>query len=525
MAWHLTDSCRIPSGPMPAEGPAGSSDARSVALGLDGALREGPADILIRTAFADELQAQMPFLCDLALADLAHTIVLIEHEVIPRDAGRRLLAALLALDARPADLVPDPARGDAYTNREAWLLEREPAAVWLGAGRARREATTTAFHLALRRRLVGLVAGLCGFGEALVRLAAAEQNTLMPDYTYLQAAQPTTMGHYLLGFAGPLRRDLDRAMALLDRVDLSPAGVGSGNGSILEQDRARTAELLGFDGLVRHGRDAIWQADLAVESVAVACNAALNLDRLAEDLMLFASTPFGFVAVSDGHARASRVLPQKRNPFALTHVRAVANRLIGSLASVAAASRMPTGQPDTRSVASGEVFEAIDLATGAAELMAATLSSLRVDRERCLAALTESDAAAADLAAVIVRDGAGRVDVRTAHRIVGRLLADLATAGRSLRGMVPADVRAAGGAVGTPVELSEAALADALDPRRAVAARQSPGGAGHAAMAELIADDGATIATAMRWCAERTQRIATAEAALRSRARDLAGQP
>ncbi len=518
--WASMPTDRRP-GPPPI-GAVATPDARAVALGLDGPLREGPADVLVRTAFAAELQAQSRFQADLSLVDLAHSVVLVERGVIPPDAGARLLMALLALDEHPADLQPDPAVGDGYTNREAWLLEREPAAAWLGAGRARREATTTAFHLALRRRVVAQVAALTGFGEALILRAAAERDTLMPDYTYLQVAQPTTMGHYLLGFVGPVGRDLDRLIALAERVDRSPAGVGSGNGSLIEQDRERMAGLLGFEGLVRHGRDAIWQADVAVEAVAAALAAAISLDRLAEDLMLFASAPFGFVRLSDGHARASRVLPQKRNPFALTHARAVANRVIGHQAAVAAAGRMPTGQPDTRSVAADQTLVAFDEVTGAAELMTAVVASMAVDRERCLSALTASHAAATDLTAVIVRDGAGGVDVRTAHRIVSRVLADLDAAGRSLANADSSDVSAAADTVGVSVSLSETHLAEALDPRLAVAGRRGSGGAGEAAMTEMLADATAAMGRAVLWHAATADRIADAERALRARAGVLA---
>ncbi len=501
--------------------PASASGiSRATALGLNGALRLEPADILIRTAFADELDAQRALVDALSLVDLAHTIMLIECHVVPPAEGARLLQALVSLQAGPEDFVLDPAVGDLYTNRERWLLEREGAARWLGAGRARREATTTAYHLVIRRRSLDLAAALGRAGTALVDRAEVERDTLMPDYTYLQVAQPTTFGHYLLGFVGPIVRDLERIEALFARIDRSPAGIGSGNGSLIAQDRERLAYLLGFDGLVAHGRDAVWQADLSIETIGVVVTATLTLDRLAEDLLVFATDAFGFVELSDALARGSRVLPQKRNPFALSHIRAVANRMIGVQAGVAAAARMPTGQPDTRMAATGEVPAALAAATGVADLAASVVATMRIDAARCRAALDEGAAAAADIASILVRDHG--IDFRTAHGIAARLVGDLRADGRRLADASSGDVATAAAALGAQVDLSPASLQDALDPRRAVAGRVGPGGAAPGAIDAMIAGTRGALSEADAWVARRLARIDGSERALAERTVSLA---
>ena len=498
-----------------------SGTSRTTALGLNGALRLEPADILIRTAFADELDAQRALIEAISLVDLAHTIMLIECGVVPAREGARLLRALLSLQAGPDDFVLDPALGDLYTNRERWLLEHEDAARWLGAGRARREATTTAYHLVVRRRALELAAALGRAGTALVDRAELERDTLVPDYTYLQVAQPTTFGHYLLGFAGPIVRDLERIEALSARIDRSPAGIGSGNGSLIEQDREALSRLLGFGGIVAHGRDAVWQADLAIEALGVVVAATLTLDRLAEDLQIFATEAFGLVELSDTLARGSRVLPQKRNPFALSHIRAVADRMIGVQAGVAAAARTPTGQPETRSAAAAEVPAALVAATGVADLAAAVVATMRIDSARCHAALGESAAAATDVASVLVRDHG--IDFRTAHGIAARLVDDLRADGRRLADASTSDVAAAATGLGVQVDFSRTSLQDALDPRRAVAGRIGPGGAAPEAIAAMIAGTRAALGKADAWEARRLVRIDAAERALAERATSLAG--
>jgi argininosuccinate lyase len=177
---------------------------------------------------------------------------------------------------------------------------------------------------------------------------AEEFSARMADYTYLQPAQATSFGHYLLTFAYPLVRDLDRLQALYRRTNLSPAGCGSVNGSRLPQDRTRLAGLLGFDGQVPHARDAMWQPDGPIEMLAMIVAALVNLDRLAEDLQIFATAEFDLIDLADSHARASVIMPQKKNPYALTYVRGVANEMIGMLAGVAALGRTPSGQVDNR---------------------------------------------------------------------------------------------------------------------------------------------------------------------------------
>ena len=204
-------------------------DGAARALEVGGRLAAAPAAELIAHAFAEELRHQRGLSEAMGLVDIAHALALIEAGTVPRDAGRALLAALIALHEHPEALVLDPACGDLYTNREAWLMARTDAAGWLGAGRARREATTTALHLVVCERVRALVGSLVGAGTQIVDLAEAQRDALIADYTYLQAGQPTTFGHYLLGFAGPLLRDCGRAQGFHERFDRCPAGCGSTN--------------------------------------------------------------------------------------------------------------------------------------------------------------------------------------------------------------------------------------------------------------------------------------------------------
>jgi argininosuccinate lyase len=494
-------------------------DHRSV-LGVGGRLASGPAPELVATAFAHELATQLPLFDGMSQADLAHTVALIEAGIVPATPGRELLAALLELHQRPPNFVPDPARGDLYTNREAWLAARTPATGWLGAGRARRESTTIGYRIALRDRLLGLAGALLAAGAALLDRADEYRAALMADYTYLQPAQPTTFGHYLLTFAYPLLRDLDRLQELFGRTNRSPAGCGSVNGSRLPQDRARLAELLGFDGLAQHARDAMWQPDSPIETLSVVVAALVNLDRMAEDLQIFATAEFNLIDLADGHSRASVIMPQKKNPYALNYIRGVANQLLGALASSAAIGRTPSGQVDNRTFAYGDVPHALDTASGAAALMAGVVRELRFNAPLAAERLAGGFAPATDLAEVITLETG--LDFRSAHRVVGRLVRDTSTAGRSMRDLTSADLDAAAQAVlDHPLHLPAATFAGALDPASAVAARQGPGGAAAAPLAAMLDECRTALAAHATWREQTTAHLLAAEEMLLRQARRM----
>jgi argininosuccinate lyase len=488
-------------------------DPAARVLEVGARLECGPSERLVQTAFRRELEDQLALFEAMGRMDLAHTLVMLDAGIIPPEPGRELLAALLELHGQPDDFQPDPARGDLYTNREAWLAGRTPAVGWLGAGRARREATTTAFHIKLRDDLLDLAEALAAFGHVLTRRAGELREALLPDYTYLQAAQPTSFGHYLLGFAYPVLRDLERLRGLYGRVNLSPAGCGSTNGSRLPQDRQRLAELLGFDGLAVHARDAMWQADLPIETAAALTAILVNLDRLAEDLQIFSTEEFGLVELDDRHARASKIMPQKKNPFALTHVRGLANAMLGTLTASAAAGRTPSGQPDNRLALYGALPRAIEDTRDAVDLMGEVVDLFIFNERQGRARLADGQALATDLAEVLVLECG--LDFRRAHRLVGVLVRQGLAAGDGLNRLTPEILSATAEAVlGQRIELNEAMLRGALDPLVAIAARTGAGGAAPDAMAAMLDECGQAIAEFAAWTRDHQQRLQGAETRL-----------
>lgn len=502
------------------EGQKGQPTISSV-LGVGSRLISGPAVELVETAFARELTDQHALFRGMSLADIAHTVTLTQSGIIPREEGASLLAALLALHEQPPDFVPVPQNGDLYTNREAWLAARTPSVGWLGAGRARRESTTTGFRLTLRSLILAFADALMQAGGALIERAEEFRDALMADYTYLQPAQPTTFGHYLSGFIYPLLRDLERLQALYSRTNQSPAGCGSVNGSRIPQQRACQSALLGFSEAIPHARDAMWQPDGPIEVLSIIVMALVNLDRLAEDLQIFATSEFNLIELADGHSRASVIMPQKKNPYALTYVRGAVNALSGLLTSTVAASRTPSGQIDNRVFAYGDVPRALDTATGVATLMGAVVSAMRFNAPLAASRLIGSFAAATDLAETITLETG--LDFRSAHRVVGRLVRDAGQTGKTLRDLTLSDLNTSAQAMlGHALSLSSEAFTRACDPSSAIAARQDIGGAASTSIAAMLASCRDALENYTQWSQHERERIAAAEEKLLLTARKLA---
>ncbi|MCC7360632.1 MAG: argininosuccinate lyase [Anaerolineales bacterium] len=493
----------MPAGPTPAPPPANDPAGR---------LAGGPAPELVATAYLREVRDQVGLYRGMSQADLAHVVMLLEAGLVPREAGGALLAALLAMHPDPPlDFVLDPAQGDLYSNREAYLRMLTPAAGWLSVGRARREATTVGWRLAVRERLLALAGALAQCAQAVLIRAEAERATLFPDYTYLQPAQPTTFGHYLLTFAYPLLRDLDRLRAAYPRANASPAGSGSVNGSRLPLDRGRLADLLGCDTVITHTRDAMWQADGPIELAALISAALVNLDRLAEDLQLFATAEFGLVALADRHSRTSVIMPQKKNPYALAYLRGLCGEAIGTLAAMAAVGKTPSGQIDSRLFVYGTIPRALDSTAGAARLMTDVVRGLQVDAGRSTRRAAEDFLGATDLAEVVMLHAG--LDYKTAHGLVARAVREALETGATTLSAGRLDA-AALAMLGRPLGLTPEAVAEALDPARIVAARSGLGGAALPAVMQMIAECREALADHARWRAQAEARLAAAETGL-----------
>lgn len=493
-------------------------------LGRGGRLRGGAAGELVAAAYAAE-SAHGPRLArGLSLADLAHAVALVEGGDLRGEDAKALLRGLLELHVIPGGEFPwDPSLGDAFNSREAELERRvgRSAAGWLSAGRPRREAFRVGIRLTARAGMLELHDALVDQAAALGRHAGATRAALATDYTYLQPAQPTTVGHLLLAYAYPALRDADRARSSYAALGASVAGAGGSAGSRWSLDRDRLAELLGCDGLIEHAKDAAWQADVYLELLAMLAIAATHQSQLGQDFEIYASQEFGLLELADAHSRASALMPQKKNPYALAAIRAQAGQAAGDLTGALVALHTGSARTDHFHLLNGTVPRALEEAVAIARLTASVLDGIELRTERFAALARESFVTAADVADVLALSG--EIDYRSAHKVVGRAVRDLVEADEPPSQLTPARLAAAAeAAIGRPVELDAGTLRDALDPAACAAARRQAGSSSEAAMDAMLTEIDATLAEHRSWSSAARERKSAAEAALLARARALA---
>jgi argininosuccinate lyase len=393
-------------------------------LGADARIRSGPAPELVEAGYQLEIDDAALLHDGLALADLAHLVSLVEADEVSTKEIKPLLDAVLDMAGkRPEDIDYDPLYGDAYNSRERVLQSQiGDNAGWLHLGRTRREAGRIAFRLALRDLLIDLYEEITNFGSALADKAEEHAQKLWADSTYLQPAQPSTFGHYLGAFAEEALRHLARVEAAYEWADQCPGGAGGAGGTRLRIDRTKLATLLGFSRPTNHCRDGMWATDGLIDAVTAATQAALTVDRLAEDLEIFASPAFGYVELDASLCRASVLMPQKRNPYALAVIRGGAGTLVGRLTGLLTTARTPSARTDNWLYAYGEVAGSLKLAIRLVKLGKAVVRGLQPNKEAMKKIAYEHFVGAADLAEdLALRD---RVDYRTAYKIVGRAVAD-----------------------------------------------------------------------------------------------------
>jgi argininosuccinate lyase len=479
--------------------------------GRRGSTAPGPAPELVDAGFGYESRGAATLHDGLNQADLAHVLDLLDRGVIPRPAAIALLRVVL--EASIGSIGYDPADGEPYNSRErAFAAQIGTAAGWLHAGRPRREATRVAFRLDARRRTGRVVLAGAALARALAERAADHRDTLFPDQTYLQHAQPSTIGHYLLSFAYPVLRDGHRLLDVFDWLNASPAGAGCVNGTRLQRDRTAVAGRLGFASVIANTRDAMWQVDGLVQLASTLASLALTQSSLAEDLEIWASPEFDYAELAEGYTRGSVLMPQKRNPYSLSMIRGSTGVLIGHVAGVLAVQKSPSARSDNLIFAYGEMPAALEHARRMTDLTAGVVATLTINEGRLREALAAGFSQSTDVAEQLMVDCG--VDYRTAYQIVGTAVRGLAADGRTATDLTASLLdEIAGEQLGRRLAIDAASLADAADPAAIVATRVAMGGAAPEPMDAMLAD---VVAEADELAAAARRRLDAADRAERS---------
>ena len=311
---------------------------------------------------------------------------------------------------------------DIHMNIESELTKRIGAAGGkLHTARSRNDQVATDTRLYCRAQIDEISAAIYALQKTLVGKAEQYAASVMPGYTHLQRGQPVTVGHHLLAYVEMLQRDKGRLNDCRRRLNVSPLGSGALAGSTINLDREAIAEELGFDGVTRNSMDAIADRDYIAELLFVISMCGVHLSRLSEDLILWCSSEFGFVALSDAHTTGSSLMPQKKNPDVCELTRGKTGRLVGNLMNLLVAMKgLPLTYNRDLQEDKPPLFDSVDTILMVLAVNTEMIAAMEMREDRCLAAASDPMLLATDLADALVKSG---VPFRTAHELVGKAVA------------------------------------------------------------------------------------------------------
>jgi argininosuccinate lyase len=331
------------------------------------------------------------------------------------DAGLERIAAEIAAGQFPFRDEYE----DIHMNVEARLAELiGPTAGRLHAARSRNDQVATDFRMWVRGACDEAVAALVDLQRSLLAQAEAHAETIMPGFTHLQSAQPVTFGHHLMAYVEMFGRDAGRFADARARLNESPLGAAALAGSTFAIDRQMTAHALGFDRPMSNSLDSVSARDFALEALAAATICATHLSRLAEEIVLWMTPQFGFVALSDAFTTGSSIMPQKRNPDAAELVRAKAGRVLGAFTALTVVMKgLPLAYGKDMQEDKAPTFEAFDALFLSLAAMTGMVADMRPNVAAMAAAAAAGHATATDLADWLVRELG--LPFREAHHVVG----------------------------------------------------------------------------------------------------------
>jgi argininosuccinate lyase len=374
---------------------------------------------------------------------LAHAAMLAKIGLITPEDERAIAQGLEAIgqEIDAGTFAFDETLEDIHMNIEARLTARiGEAGKRLHTARSRNDQVATDFRLWVRDAIDGIAAQITELMRVLAHRAAGHAADPMPGFTHMQTAQPVTFGHHLLAYVEMLDRDRGRLADARRRLNECPLGSAALAGTSFPIDRAATAAALGFDRPTANSLDAVSDRDFALEFLSAAAISAVHLSRLAEEIVIWCSAPFGFIRLSDAFTTGSSIMPQKRNPDAAELVRAKTGRVTGALVGLLTVMKgLPLAYAKDTQEDKEPVFDAVEAWTLSLAAMAGMVGDLTADTARMRQFAGSGFATATDLADWLVR--VLSLPFREAHHITGKLVARAEAKGVDLAGLTLAEMQ------------------------------------------------------------------------------------
>ncbi len=412
----------------------------------------------------------------------AHARGLARAGVISDEEARILVQGLdrVAQEIESGRFLWDPAKEDVHMNIEARLTEIVgPVGGKLHTGRSRNDQVATDLRLYCRAAVSEVIAAVSDLCGVIVDRAEEEIDVLMPTYTHLQRAQPSRLSHHLMAWYEMLLRDRNRLIDSLDRVNESPLGAGAVAGSGFPLDRQGVAAELGFARVMRNSLDATASRDFLMEVASGLAILGVHLSRICEEIVIWSTTEFGFIRLSDAFSTSSSMMPQKKNPDVAELIRGKAARLIGHVTALYTLEKsLCFGYGRELQEDKEPIFHAMRDALSSLRALTGAIATATFVRTKLEGALEQGYVCATDLADYLVLQG---VPFREAHHIVGGLVRTAEDKGVQLDGLSDHELTEA------HTCLSDPAARQALNPRAAVERRRLIGGPAKERVLEEVA--------------------------------------
>jgi argininosuccinate lyase len=467
--------------------------------------------------------AQTYFLDALLEIQYAHTLMLARQGIIPAAAARACIQGLDKLDRTQLFNAPYDGKYEDlffYIEQELEKICGPANAGRMHTARSRNDIAITLYRMRLRSEILQIFRAVNAVRKTFIALAREHVLTVMPAYTHTQPAQPITFAHYLLAAIELLGRDEQRLIAAYDTVNRSPMGACAISTTGFPIDRSYTADLLGFDGLQLNSYGAIAATDYLTETCGVIAAAMVNLGRIAQDFLLWSTAEFGFFRLSNAWVQISSIMPQKRNPVPLEHIRVLASKALAEAHGVLTVlHNTPFGDiNDAEDDLQPLMFHSTADAVRALKLMAGVMTDCEVNVARMAERANSDFLSVTELADTLVRQE--DISFREAHHIVSAGVKALG--GRySADGMVDAVIGIAAAALGRPLATSREDLLKALDPNHFVEIRRIPGGPNPDLVRGAIADAEVDITARAAWIAAKSEALAAYPKRIRAAYADL----
>jgi argininosuccinate lyase / amino-acid N-acetyltransferase len=408
-------------------------------------------------------------------ASIAYCDALVTAAVISIDEGTQIKTALDTILKNGADEVSSAE--DVHSFVEARLIESiGDVGRKLHTGRSRNDQVATDFRLWLRGSIDELSETIRDAQSSLLDFAEANRDVVIPGYTHLQRAQPVLLAHWCLAYFEMLSRDRERLGEARCRVNVLPLGSAALAGTSFPINRKALAAALGFEGVSRNSLDAVSDRDFCVEFLSACSLVMIHLSRLAEDIILYATSEFGFFELGDAIATGSSLMPQKKNPDSMELVRGKAGRVFGDLMALLTTFKgLPLAYNKDMQEDKEAVFDAFDTTSASLRVTATVLGNTTVNKERATAAASSGYMNATELADYLVRKG---MPFRDAHEVVGRIVTRAIESGKELQQM---DLREFS-------TLIEDDVYEALSLERTLAAKNQIGGTAREVVDQALTD-------------------------------------